>query len=92
MGNQSKEEGKKMPEKKFRAGGVVATIWKNTGKGKDNKDVEFFTTNLERTYKDKQDEWASTSTMRLNDLPKVILVCQKAYEFLAIKEEKEDKE
>lgn len=89
MGNQNKEE-KKLPEKKFRAGGVVATIWKNKGKGKDGKEVEFFTTNLERTYKDKEDEWASTSTMRLNDLPKVILVSQKAYEFLAIKEEKQE--
>lgn len=90
MGKDEKE--KVMPEKKIRAGGVVATIWKNKGKSKTGEEVDFYTTNIERNYKDKNDEWQKTSTMRLNDLPKVILVSQKAYEYLAIKEDKEDKE
>lgn len=86
---KEKEEKGNMPEKKFRAGGVVATVWKNEGK-KDGKDYSFHTVGLERTYKDKNDEWQSTSTMRVNDLPKVALVATKAFEYLVIKQEKEE--
>ena len=91
MGNQNKEitEDKKMPEKKFRAGGITATIWKNEGKDNDGNKTEFNTVGLERSYKDKNDEWQKTNTMRLNDLPKVVLVCSKSYEYLVLKKEEE---
>ena len=73
------------PEKKFRAGAVSATVWKNTGKDKDGKDVEFRTVSVERVYKDG-DEFKNTSTMRVNDLPKLALVAAKAYEYLVLKD------
>jgi len=76
------EEKNAPPEKTIRAGGVVASIWKN--KSKDGK--EFKTIGIERTYKDG-DEFKKTSSYNLNDLPKLALVTKKAYEYLVTKEE-----
>lgn len=80
------------PEKKFRAGGVSATVWKNQAKNKEGKEYDFFTVGVERSYKDKKDEWQKTSSMMVNDLPKVILVAQKAYDFVTSSPEKGTKE
>jgi len=75
-----------LPEKKFRVGSVTATIWKNTNKV-DGKEVSFYTVALERSYKDKEDNWKTTNSLRSSDLPKAILVASKAYEFLELKDE-----
>ena len=45
-------EGNK-PEKKFSTGAISATIWKNTGVGKDGKTFESHSVSLQRRYKDK---------------------------------------
>ena len=74
------------PEKKFRAGGIVATIWKNVIKDGD-REFEVRSVNLERSYKDKDGEWKNTTSMRSADLPRAILVMQKAYEFCASTDE-----
>ena len=74
-------EGNK-PEKKFRAGGITATVWKNTGK-KDGKEFEFHTISVERNYKDG-DDWKTTNSMRVGDLPKLALVANKAFSYLMI--------
>ncbi len=74
------------PEKVFRAGGISATVWKNTSKV-NGKDVEYRTINIDRSYKDKEEKWKTTSSMRINDLPKVELVARKAYEYLTLKED-----
>ena len=70
------------PEKKFKAGAVVATLWKNQGTSKDGRPVEYFSVSLDRRYK-VNDEWKSTSSLRNNDLPKAMLVLSKAYEHTA---------
>jgi len=71
------------PEKKFRAGAISATIWANSGK-KDEKPYEFRTISLERSYKDKNDQWQNAKSFRVGDLPKVKLVLDKAYEYLVL--------
>ena len=86
-----KEEVKNMPEKKFRAGGVTATVWSNTGK-KDGKEYEFKTVGIERSYKDKDDEWQKTSSYRVGDLPKVKLVAGLAYEYIVLVDDKKEGE
>lgn len=83
---KSTSEARNLPETKFRAGAIAATVWKNTASSKDGKEVEYRTISIERNYKDKNDEWKSTTSMRVNDLPKVIIVMQKAYEHLVLKE------
>jgi len=74
------------PEKKIRAGAVSATVWSNEGTSKTGEKVEYKTISLERNYKDKEGNWKSTNSFRVNDLPKAKLVLDKAYEYLILKE------
>ena len=74
------------PEKKFSTGALVATVWQNQGVSKNGEDVSYKTVSFQRRYKDPSGEWKSTSTLRVNDLPKASLVLQKAYEYLVMKE------
>lgn len=76
---------KNQPKNKYRAGSITATLWENK-KTIDNKELTFQTVNIDRNYKDKEDKWQTTNTLRTNDIPKAILVLQKAYEELALKE------
>ncbi len=73
---------KNTPQKKFRAGGISATIWQN----KSQEGKAFSTVSFERGYKDKTGNWKSTSYLGVNDLPKAMVVLGKAYEFLALKQ------
>lgn len=85
----SKIEDKNLPEKKFRSGPISVTIWKNRKKIGDDKVSYFYTITLERSYK-KDNEWKSTNIYRTNDIPKVIVLLNKAYEYLVV--QKSDKE
>ncbi len=78
---ESKTSGKQLPEKKFKAGAVSAIIWRNeTAKG------SYASVQLDRRYKDGE-IWKSTNSLRINDLPKAVLVLSKAYEYLVSREE-----
>ena len=81
--------GKKLPETKFRSGAICATVWANETI-RDGKRVEYRTVSFERSYKDKDDTWKTTNSLRTTDLPKAILVLSKAYEHLALNAEEED--
>lgn len=80
-----KQEKPSMPEKKFRAGAISATVWKNHGV-KDGEIQDYSTVTFERAYKDKDGNWQSTNSLRVNDLPKAAVVLQKAYENLVLRE------
>ena len=79
----SEEKSVKTPQEKFRVGQIVATIWKNDRK--EGQDYDTFSITVEKTYLDKEQKWQKTSSMQMNDLPKVELACQKAYDYLATK-------
>ena len=70
------------PEKKFRAGSISATVWLNHGQSKNGETTQFRTISLQRGYKDKEDKWQNTTSMRINDLPRAALVLTKAFEYL----------
>lgn len=89
---EKKTSGKNTPYKKFRAGPIVATVWENEAENKDGQKVKYKTISFERSYKDKNDEWQTTNSLRTNDLPKAILVLGKAYEFLALTETETEEE
>ncbi|MBR9676969.1 hypothetical protein GOV04_02415 [Candidatus Woesearchaeota archaeon] len=72
------------PEKKFRIGSISATIWKNSALNKQGEETSFNTISIERGYKDKNDEWQSTNSLRVGDLPKAELVLKKAYEHIML--------
>jgi len=83
--------GQKHPDKKFKAGAITATVWKNKGTTSIGEETEYFTISFERTYKDKTTgEWRKTSSLRQTDLPKAVLVLSKAYEHLTLQEADHD--
>lgn len=82
------------PIKKFRSGLIEAAIWLNT-KQKDKEEISFKTVSISRGWKAKnEDTWRNeVINLRRNDLPKMILVLQKAQEELLLsKEEDEENE
>lgn len=80
------EQSKNTPERKFRAGAISATVWNNQAQ-KDGKEVEYSTVSFERGYKDKKSgEWKKTASLRVSDIPKAVVVLNKAYEYLVLKE------
>ncbi len=90
LGANNKETGNlpgNLPEKKYRAGAVSATIWLNKGHQPNGEESEYRTIAIERSYTDREGKWQSTNTLRLNDLPKAQLVLNKAYEFLTFREQ-----
>ena len=79
-----------LPEKKFKAGAVQATVWLNKGQNKNGEEVGYRSISLDRNYMDKDGKWQNTSSLRVNDLPKDSIVLQKAYEYLVLNGETED--
>ena len=78
---------KNQPKKKFNAGAVSATVWENQATNKTTgQPVSYNTISLQRGYKDKEGNWQSTNSLRVTDIPKAILVLQKAYEELTLRE------
>ncbi len=75
------------PKKKFRAGPISATIWENSGKNQQGEPNKYNTISLERVYQDKEGNWKSTNSFRLNDLPKAHAVLQRVYNDLVVKEQ-----
>ena len=66
-------------EKRFQRGNCVATIFRN----KICKDGEEFSVKsivLQKNYKDAEGKWQSTNSFNINDLPRISLVADKAYD------------
>lgn len=76
-----------LPERKFRAGAISATVWLNKGQKQTGEETEFRTISIERSYTDKEGKWQSTNSMRIGDLPKAVVALQKAYETLVLNEQ-----
>jgi len=76
--------GRKLPEKKFRAGGISISIWQNSGIAKAGGVSVYRTVSMERSYRDKNGVWQKTNSFRINDLPKAALLLTKAYEYLVL--------
>ena len=72
------------PEQRFQSGGVVASVWENEIE-KEGGVTSFKSVSFERRYQDKSGEWKSTSSLRVSDIPRAIMVLEKAYEYLSLK-------
>ena len=69
------------PEITFRHGPCSASIFEN----EYTRGGESFTVrkvSFQRSYLDKEGTWQTTNSLRVNDIPKAVLVLNKAYEFL----------
>lgn len=82
--------GNTKPIKKFQAGGVSAAVWKNTLQLSSGREGTVLSVTLDRAFKNSDGEWQHTGSMRLNDLPKAILVLTQAYTYMATTHEDED--
>ena len=85
-----KQEKHNQPLKKFRIGSISATVWENQGLNEKGEVTNFRNVSFERAYRDAKGEWQSTTGLRASDLPKAILVLNKAYEYLAFDNAKEE--
>jgi hypothetical protein len=74
----------KGPEKRFRAGAVSATVWKNDRQRATGEAFSYHTVSLDRRYKDQTGNWKSASSLRLQDLPKAALVLNEAFRYLSL--------
>lgn len=64
---QTPQTSTQKPEAEVKSGAIVGTIWKNEGsKG------PFYTITVIRFYKDRDDKWKRTKTLRPKDMPDVI--------------------
>ena len=73
------------PVQTYRAGSIAAKIWENQVIKKDGSTAVFHTISLDRSYQDANATWQSTNSLRATDIPKAILVLNKAYERLVLK-------
>jgi hypothetical protein len=68
-------------EADFQAGGIKATVWKN-----QIDDTRYaLSVRLQRSYMDKAGKWQTSGSFRANDVPKAVLVLQKAFEHMVLK-------
>ena len=82
---QIEKGGANAPKKRFKAGSCEATIWEQEGKEYDGRKSTYFTVSTQRSYKDKEDEWKTTSTYRVQDIADAILVLQESLRYMRLK-------
>ena len=69
------------PEITFRHGPCSASVFSNEyERGEEKFTVRSVA--FQRRYQDKDGNWQTTNSLKVNDIPKACLVLQKAYEFL----------
>ncbi len=77
------------PEKVFQHGALKAAIFAN----EHEKGGQSFTVrrvSFQKLYRDKEGALKTTNSLEVNDLPKAILVLQKAFDYLTLRHEPED--
>ena len=69
------------PEITFRHGPCSASVFQNEYNRGDEK-LLIRSVSFQRRYQDREGDWQTTSSLNVNDIPKAVLVLNKAYEFL----------
>jgi hypothetical protein len=78
------------PVKEFKAGTVRAAIWKEDREDAGRQTVRF-SVKIEKRYFDEASQaWRTTEYFFPNDLPRLCLVAEKAFEYIALSESDED--
>lgn len=75
------------PEKSFRAGGVSSAVWRHD-RQQDGRTVTNYSATFSKRFFDKTtQQWRDSDTFFPEDLPRLILVSQKAYEYIVLREQ-----
>ena len=70
------------PEITFRHGACSASVFVNTHQSPTGEESTIRSVSFQRRYRDKHGAWQETNTLKVNDIPKAVLVLSKAYEYL----------
>lgn len=74
------------PFRTFRAGKMSVGLWRNEVREEDRIYIQYGL-QIQKRYFDKQkNDWQTTKKLFLQDLPNLILCCQKAFEFISLTE------
>ena len=68
-----------VPEKRFFARPISVTIWREDEENTVRREIS-----LSRRFKDKNGCWVATGMLRINDIPKVVMLLQDAYRYIAL--------
>lgn len=74
------------PVKKIAVGNIRVNLWENKRITEEGEEVSFQSVSLERTYKDKDNKWQSTTSFKLSDIPKIRLALDELYKQVFLKE------
>ena len=82
---------KNKPVKVFKAGAVRASVFENEKTNSSGEPYASYRVVIEKRYKDSNDVWKSTHGFAVgNELPKAVLVMQKAYEYVVLQVESDE--
>ena len=76
------------PEKSFKCGGCEAAVFENEIL-KGGKTIAIKKVAFQKRYKNANGEWDSTHSLDINEIPKAVLVLNKAYEYLVTRNDDE---
>ncbi len=82
---------KSKPIKTFRAGGIQASVWRDETE-KDGQTVVQHSVRIQKQFRKEDGSYADTQYYFQDDLPKLVLVAQKAFEFISLKSPKDTEE
>jgi hypothetical protein len=74
------------PIRKYKAGTLEVAVWRNEGTS-ENEEFSFNTFSFNRSFKDKNGEWKTTTILRREDLPKLRILLDEAYKEEVLKSE-----
>ena len=82
---------KALPVKKMNIGALNLAVWRNDVRfARDGDSRIMYSVTMERRYKDQSGAWQSSGSFRLNDIPKLKLLLEKAYEYLTMEVSEDD--
>ncbi|MBI2145024.1 hypothetical protein HYU18_01740 [Candidatus Woesearchaeota archaeon] len=70
------------PEKRFKIGGITATIWK----GLSIKGETYYNVQVGKNYKAKDGTWKTTHSLKETDIHKAMVLLQKSYEYVLVQQ------
>ena len=76
------------PIKNFRAGSIQASIWRKKVE-KHGRAVAQFSVRVQKRFRKEDGSYENTDYFFPDDLPRLVLVAQKAYEYIALTQSKE---
>lgn len=82
----SQQENEK-PVKDFRCGNIQASVWKNEVE-KNGQTVVRHSVRIQKQFRKDDGDYQDTNYYFRDDLPKLILVAQKSFEFISLTESK----